>query len=101
MTANRWHDQDIEGLTVRSLRLEYDGRVVGTLVTLGRGFVFYTSDERIGGLDGRHFTSIATARAAVEAEMMNMQGHGSGGGRLAAGASAQAGSSPEGTGQGT
>lgn len=66
MTKSRWHNADIDALGVSSERLEVGGKTVGGLITLGRGFIFYSSDPRLKTLDGCRFDSVAEARQAVE-----------------------------------
>ncbi|RDD61045.1 hypothetical protein DRB17_15080 [Ferruginivarius sediminum] len=66
VTMTRWHNADIDALAVRSQRLDVGGKTVGSLITLGHGFVFYSSDPRLAALDGSRFASVAAARQAVE-----------------------------------
>lgn len=69
MTTQTWRDYDgaDSDLDWRPVRAE--GRVIAGLVNLGRSTMVYTYDSRLTSLDGSRFSSVAAARAAIDAAL--------------------------------
>lgn len=59
-TLTQHHD-----LSIRHRAIMVDGRAVGLAVSLGHGFLFYTTLQRLQDLDGKYFHGMEEIQDAV------------------------------------
>ena len=66
--ANAFREfQSQPSLLVEHKSVRIDGRLVGLAVSVGKSFIFYTTDDRLESLDGQRFVSIPALYAAAKA----------------------------------
>ncbi len=61
------------GLTIEHDSVLIDGKSCGLAVSLGSGFVLYTTDNRLQALDGRRFDAMTDLRLAIEGAIVESE----------------------------
>jgi len=62
------------GLTIEHDQVLMDGKSYGLAVSLGSGYVLYTTEKSIQDLDGKRFESLGSLQLAVEHAIHEFEG---------------------------